>query len=361
MPADNHQGHGGGVMSRLTAAVSGIVAQLKSHDSRLDDLTARVDALEARLIQTTTSGRDTGRGPARDEAALALAEYQRQLDEDAFQPEGKDVTSAMRAERRAAVDAADRAASWLRKSGRNRDKEIYAAIGAGRKALIRLTALREHRPVPMPLLTAAELSGYVDVAADVHTEERFRWEGAGDAEILIDRPVFGKPVLVEFAAVGRRFHELHITQVQRTDRILGDRGTTELWGPRMVFREMVGPEITHLRITAKSSWRLRVVPFDELPPLADETTGRGEACFRHTLGDRTVTIQGTVRGAVEFVPDCDCADVCAVYRHKSFDAIGHTGHGDFREDLTLPRENGMLYMKVDDGSLWSITVLDNGL
>jgi hypothetical protein len=34
-----------------------------------------------------------------------------------------------------------------------------AAIGAGRKALIRLTAMLERRPVPTPLLTADELSG----------------------------------------------------------------------------------------------------------------------------------------------------------------------------------------------------------
>lgn len=347
-------------MSRLSEAVSAVIAQLKSHDARLDDLSARVDAVEARLIRVAAAGGGTAPGGARDEAALALAEYRRQLDEDVFQPEAAGVTSAMRAERLAAVDAAERAASWLGRSGRNRDKEIYAAIGAGRRALIRLAAMRAHRPVPMPLLTAAELSGYLDVAADVHTEDRFRWEGDGDAEVLLDRPVFGKPVLVEVAPVGRRFHDLKITQVQRTDRTVKDGRTTELYGPRMVYRHILGPDITHLRIAAKSSWRVLVIPFDELPPLAGETTGRGEACFRHTQGAKRATIQGTKGGSVGFVSDCDCADRCTEYTHRGFSTISSAGSGDFRVDVVLPSESGVLYMAMNKDSVWSITVLEDG-
>ncbi|MEY9931647.1 hypothetical protein ABH926_006296 [Catenulispora sp. GP43] len=42
--------------------------------------------------------------------------------------------------------------------------------------------------------------------------------------------------------------------------------------------------------------------------MENQTTGRGEACFRHTLGGKTVTVQGTVGGAMIFVPDGDCTD-----------------------------------------------------
>lgn len=342
-------------MSRIAA----LIKQLESYESRLETLTAKLEALEARLVQAPAADGTAGLVLIRDEATIALAEYQRQLDETPFNPEAPSVTSAMRTEHRAAVDAAERAASWIGKSGQTRDKEVYAAIGAGRKALIRLAAMREHRPVPLPLLSADELAGYVNAAADVHTADRFRWEGTGPAEILLDRPVFGKPVFVEVARVGEPLAALHVTQVRRTDRSLKDLGTVILYEPDMVDRRLADPTVTHLRIAGRTPWRARVIQADELPLMDDETTGRGGACFRHTLGATKVTMQGTVGGSMEFLPDCDCRGICDDYRHAYFQNVGSTHFGDFREDVTLPARTGMLYLNMNSRSVWSVTVIDD--
>lgn len=65
-----------------------------------------------------------------------------------------------------------------------------------------------------------------------------------------------------------------------------------------------------LRITGRTSWRARVIQPDELPLMDDETTGRGEACFRRTPGAKRVTVQGARGGSMGFVPDCDCPGSC---------------------------------------------------
>lgn len=347
-------------MSKLAAAVSALTEQLEFCESRLNALTAKIDALEARLVKADATSADEVGNLAliRDEATIALAEYRRQLNDVAFELEDGGVTSAMRTEHRAAVDAVDRAASWIERSGETRGREIYAAIGAGRKALIRLAAMREHRPVPMPLQIADELSGYINVATDVHTEDRFRWEGVGNAEFLLDRPEFGKSVLVEVIPVGKLLGYLQITLIQRTDRNLKEIDSDTLSIPKTVYHEMVPPTVTHLCIAGEAPWRARVIQFDELPPIDDVVTGRDEACFRHTLGAKTVTMQGMGGGRATFVADCDCTDTCNEYRHSAFISIGLNGSGDFREDVTLPATNRVLYMNMEPGSFWSITVLN---
>ncbi|MBS2545276.1 hypothetical protein KGQ19_00190 [Catenulispora sp. NL8] len=362
-------------MSKLGTAVGTLIEQLESHEARLDELTANVTALTANVTALTATvtaltarvaaleaqpahaTADAGfeLEPIRDEAIIALAEYRRQLDDVPFSPEADGVTSAMRAEHYAAVDAVARAASWIERSGPNRDQEIYAAIGAGRKALIRLTAMLEHRPIPLPLLTAEELSGYVDAATDVHTGNRFVWEGRGDAEFLLDRPVSGKPVLLEVVPLGEDHLVLNVIHVERTDRKLEHR-FSDTAGLGFVYRKMVGPEVTHLRITGDPGWRARVIQPDELPSMERETTGQGRAWFRHTLGAKKVTIQGTEGGSLEFVPDCDCKGICTDYDHRTPKSLTYHS-GDFREDMTLPRRTGMLSVSMRPKSVWSVTVL----
>ena len=351
-------------MSKLGTAVDTLVEQLESYEARLSELTATVTALtekvatlEARLVKATTADVGFELVPIRDEATIALAEYRRQLDDVSFEPEADGVTSAMRAEHYAAVDAVARASSWVAQTGPIRDKEIYAAIGAGRKALIRLTAMLEHRPVPQPLLTADELSGFVNAATDVHTGDRFRWEGDGDAEFLLDRPVSGKPVLLEVASLGEPHQEVEAMQIVRTDRVLRERGwsTVRRGSAR---REMVSSEVTHVRVKGNAPWCVRVIQPYELPPMGRVTNGQGEAWFRHTMGARKITIQGTEGGSLDFVPDCDCRGVCTRYGHYNMKDVGHY-YGDFREDLNLPRRTGMLHVAMRRKSLWSITVLDD--
>jgi hypothetical protein len=357
-------------MSKLSELVGRLAEKVSAHETRLnalatkaaehDALVARVAALEAQLAKVTSLDH-AGSVQIRDEPTIALAEYRRQLDDVAFAPEADGVTSAMRAEHLAAVDAADRGASWLGRFGEaGRDKEIYAAIGAGRKALIRLAAMRERRPVPMELLSEKELSGYRNAKSDVHTEDRFRWEGTGNAEFLLDRPEFGKPVLVEVVVAGKFESNVEVEQVQRTDRTLRVVDTDRLhtWESRSRHL-LVDPEATHLRLTADSSWRVRIVQPDELPPIELETTGQGEACFRHTLGGKKVTVQGTEGGSMIFIPDCDCADTCTDHKHSHLDVYGWRRSGAFREDTTLPVGAGVLYMAMEKKSVWSITVLDD--
>jgi hypothetical protein len=345
-------------MSKLATTVSTLVAQLESYESQLDALTAKVTALEARLVKATTADVGFDLVPIRDEATIALAEYRRQLDDVAFAPEADGVTSAMRAEHHAAVDAVDRAASWIAQSGKTREKEIYAAIGAGRKALIRLTAMLERQPVPLSLLTADELSGYRNAETDVHTEDRFRWEGHGDAEFLLDRPVFGRPVFVEVARLGEDDSSILVSYVVRTDRTLGARGGHHLHGLKRVDQGLVGPTITHVRIEAKADWRVRVIQSDELPPMDRETTGRGPARFRHTQGAKKVVMQGTWGGEVVFVPDCDCTDTCRERKHGEEHRWEYFS-GAFRDDATLPAGTGMLFLRMHPESVWSVTVLDD--
>lgn len=349
-------------MSKLGTAVDTLVEQLESYEARLSELTATVTALtekvatlEARLVKATTADVGFELVPIRDEATIALAEYRRQLDDVSFAPEADGVTSAMRAEHYAAVDAVARASSWVAQTGPTRDKEIYAAIGAGRKALIRLTAMLEHRPVPQPLLTADELSGFVNAATDVHTGDRFRWEGDGDAEFLLDRPASGKPVLLEVASLGQPDQEVKATQIERTDRTLEEhyRGTARSGS---VYRDMVSTDITHMRITANSSWQARVIQAYELPPMERVTTGRGEAWFRHTLGAVKIAVQGTEGGSLRFVPDCTCKGVCTKYDHCSVKGLDYFS-GAFRRDLILPRRTGMLHVSMYRKSVWSITVV----
>lgn len=213
--------------------------------------------------------------------------------------------------------------------------------------------------MPMELLSAAELSGYVDAAADVHTGDRFRWEGAGPAEFLLDRPVFGKPVFIEVAHVGKPLATLRVTQVQRTDRSLEEFGTADVYDVDKPYRRLLTPAVTHLRITGKTPWRARVIQPDELPLMDDETTGRGEACFRHTLGAKRVTVQGTRGGSMVFAPDCVCPGSCDEFYHHIFRTIGSLHDGDFREDATLPEETGILFMRMKRTSVWSVTVIDD--
>ncbi|MEY9928914.1 hypothetical protein ABH926_003554 [Catenulispora sp. GP43] len=349
-------------MSKLGTAVDTLVERLETYEARIEELTENVKALtekvatlEARLVKATTADVGFELVPIRDEATIALAEYRRQLDDVPFSPEADGVTPAMRAEHYAAADAVARAASWVAQSGPSRDKEIYAAIGTGRKALIRLTAMLERRPIPMPLLTADELSGHVNAATDVHTGDRFRWEGDGDAEFLVDRPVPGKPVLLEVVSLGERHLELNVVQVERTDRKLEEHRSGSA-GRGLVFRKMARPEVTHLRITGSGSWRARVVQPDELPPMERVTTGQGEAWFRHTLGARKVAIQGAEGGSLEFVPDCTCRGICTNYDHCTPKALTYYS-GEFREDRTLPRKNGMLSVSMYPKSVWSVTIL----
>lgn len=87
------------------------------------------------------------------------------------------------------------------------------------------------------------------------------------------------------------------------------------------------------------------------------TAGQGKVWFRHTLGAKKITIQGTEGGSLEFVPDCTCRGICSNYDHCTPKTFAYY-NGDFREDMTLPRKTGMLYVSMRQKSVWSITVLD---
>lgn len=338
------------IAARLADAETNLAAAAKA----LGDQEARLVGFEARFDRVLgKAAKNPGTAPERDEAVVAFAAFLREIDETGFDPEAKDATGEQRVAHRAARDAADRAEHWLGRTGeKDRARQIHTAVGEGRKALIRLDALRRGRPVPLAHLDQAELAGFVDAAAAPYTEDRFRWEGRAAGEFLLDRPVPGRPVLVEVRRKSGKT-TMRVIQNEKTDRTVRQVEADFMGTDDLSHHLMVKPETTHLALDGGTPWTVTVVDVQQVPKTGVPLSGRGGAVFRHR-GRSKVTVQGTGSAAFRFYPDCKCGgDGCKVYDHIAGTPIA-TFNGPFRQDLTLPGGRGTIVMRAQAGVLWSL-------
>lgn len=285
------------------------------------------------------------------EAADALTAFSRQLDWLEFDAQSPDVTSDMRHYYGTAVEARDHAARLLAGAGRrNKSKEVYAAIGRGREALIRLGALRDGRPVPLELLTPEELSGAPHPPLTAYTGDRFRWSGKDSAEFLLDRPAPYQPVPYRVVSYGGG---VYVTLMQRTEQRVAQHDKS--WVYEKTIQGIAGPAITHVAIqrTSAKKWVFELLDPDRLSPLQDRMRGIGSATFRHEAGAVQAIAQCEQPTIIRFYAECDCLSFCRKPTHlepstiKWFDGVT-------RDEITLPRERGMI--EIDTAGRWTIDV-----
>lgn len=333
-------------LDALTARVTGAETALSAQQERLDQFAVRFDRVLGKAAKNPSA--------ERDEPVIAFAAYLRDIDEAGFDPEAPAATAEQRAAHLAAREAAEKAEHWLARTGdENRAREIHTAIGEGRKALIRLDAMRRGRPVPLAALDEAALTGFVDAAAAPYTEDRFRWAGKGSAEIFLDRPAHGRPALAELRQTGGK-GLVSVYQHEKTDRTVRRLSHDLLERPeRPVLYLVLRPEATHLEFKGDAAWRATVVDPEGLPETAPVLSGRGPAAFRHRLGALTVTVQGTGDAKFSFYPDCTCDDVCDEEEHWRGRPFAWFD-GAFRQDVELRPERGLLIVTTYAATLWSI-------
>lgn len=156
-----------------------------------------------------------------------------------------------------AIDSRDRAVAILATAGRrDKSKDVYAALGRGREALIRLRTLLEGRPIPLQLLSPEELRTPYDAAQSPHTEERFHWKGKGNLEFPLDRPHAERRALIE-AVYGRGYGILR--EMVRTQDVI--RQVNKAFVAEAPHVQVVQPEVTHLdrtRLAGSQALRLAV-------------------------------------------------------------------------------------------------------
>jgi hypothetical protein len=278
------------------------------------------------------------------DANAAIADFENQLAHIEFSPEGRGVTSDMRRYHWIAIDSRDRAVAILANAGRrDKSKDVYAALGRGREALIRLRALLEGRPIPLQLLSPEELRTPYDAAQSPHTDERFHWKGKGTLEFPIDRPRAERRALIE-SVYGKGSGMLR--EMVRTQDVI--RQVDRAYVSETPHVQVVQPEVTHLKFdgAADSEWSVRVVDPEQLPELLDLTRGVGHGLYRHRLGHTKVFLQSLKEILVIFYP----ADLTPE-RLADFD-------GETRTTIELPKAEGVLWVKTK-GS-WSIELASPG-
>ena len=337
----------GDVEARLARVEAGLAAQ-GLVQTRFEERFERVMGKAAKR---------PGAAAERDEPVVAYAAFLREIDETGFDPKAAGAGEAQRAAYRAAREAAEKAEHWLGRTGdKRREREVYAAVGEGRKALIRLDALRRGRPVPLEYADPARLSGFLDAGAAPYTEDRFRWKGRGDGEFLLDRPRPGAPVLVEVRWTRDGSNYMKILENEKTDRTVRQVGSQLDLEQKPLLYFVPAPEVTHLAVEGAARWTVTVVDTGSLPETAASLSGRGAAAYRHALGECEVTVQGTGDAQFVFYPDCDCEDVCADGSHWCGTRLGDFRKA-FRQDLKLPRAHGVLVVETGPKTLWSLDLV----
>lgn len=274
------------------------------------------------------------------EAGAAAADYANELAHVTFDPEARGVSSDMRRLHWTAVDARDQVMRILADVGRrDKSKDVYAAIGRGREALIRLRAASSGQPVPLQLLTPKELTGAPDVAHSPHTGDRFRWKGTGTSEFLFDRPEPGKPALVEVVGLQAG---LQVRYMRRTLETIRQVDTDIVQGKTPTLR-VVSPEVTHLKCDAcfaPTSWTVRVIHPEQLPRLKDTASGSERAVYWYVGGRRKVILQSLDAITLWFyAPDL---------KSRTLAQYG----GETRAPVEMPAAAGVL--RIQTAGRWSI-------
>ncbi|WP_157436685.1 hypothetical protein [Actinospica robiniae] len=274
------------------------------------------------------------------EAGAAAAEYASELTGVEFDPEAREVTSEMRHFHRTAVDARDQAMQILGDAGRrDKSKDVYAAIGRGREALIRLGALRAGRPVPLRLFTPDELTGAPDTSQSPHTGRRFHWKGTGSSEFLFDRPHPGEPALV---AVTNSRAGMELRHMRRTEDTIAQLALNFV-GAEQLQVVVVGTSVTHLKcdpMFRDVSWTVHVIDPRRLPALTDKASGSKSAIYRYDGGRRKVVLQSLADiTATLYPPDLKPQELASF-------------RGETRATIDLPASPGVL--KITTTDRWSI-------
>jgi len=221
-----------------------------------------------------------------------VREFQQQLDAISFDPDQADPTGPALAEYREAQDAL--AAATVEHAGATagRRKRVLAALGRGRAAVIRFEALRAGRPVPLELITRDELSAGQPERHRNSTEERFLFQGTGDGEFLLDLPEPGTPAILDVTVRGDGNFQLDY--VRRTVAGSSRHRKVDAWQGEYRGREIVGPDVTHLAITAagQNTWSIRVLPLSTARPLLTTARGHGNEVLHCDLAESGVlTVQ----------------------------------------------------------------------
>ncbi|WP_344638954.1 hypothetical protein [Kitasatospora cystarginea] len=248
----------------------------------------------------------------------AVAGFRRQLAETA-PPEDRAAATAeaaaIAAERRDAWLALAAAEAALRTPGGHRARRVFAALGDGRAALVRLIALRRGEPVPLELATPDELARPDWERHPTSSAARFRFRGTGPAEVLVDRPEPGRPALVEFSVrpptedlsfLGDRSHLDFVSRTEAaTESFEGKKLTGTAQG---VFLLPIG--ITHLKVACdpKAKWTLRLAPTTEAPEVTGRLRGQGPVVLRCTgRGARLLRAQALAKDENSYIGYVDAA------------------------------------------------------
>lgn len=289
-----------------------------------------------------------GLSPSVNQSVTSFGE---ELDGLSFDPAGPEANADNVRDYRLALDAYDQA------KVASADSAALAALQDGRRALIRLDARRNGRPVPIDALPA------LDTATPVHvptgTGERFLTvgEGPGESEILIDRPEPGRPAIIEVMNSGEG--NTVVTPVIRT----ADRFETLEFIVNAINdyrgRHLVPPEVTHLKIETRwnQTWAVRVHPLSAAKPLERECHGVGHEVLTYTGGPALLTVQ--VRSNESWMVLFDCG-VCGdgdMRRCRHSDAPPSAyGLDDGQTTLGLPGP-GRIRILLENGS-WSLHVAE---
>lgn len=213
-----------------------------------------------------------------------------------FDPAGRASGDAALKEYRKVLDAYGRAARAVS------EETALVALDNGRKALVRLDARVNGRPVPIDALssTVFAASGGEVRKPERPTGERFLFAGPGPAEFMIDRPEPGRPAIAEVVANGR--YSLH--PITRTDEVLNKHGrldynipysqSYDYSGGATVSRLLLEPSYTHLAIdelTEDTQWSVRIRPIADAVPLGDERHGYHPEVLSYEGGPAVLTVQ----------------------------------------------------------------------
>ncbi|MBS2539303.1 hypothetical protein KGQ20_41815 [Catenulispora sp. NF23] len=309
----------------------------------------------APTVREAVPGSEHGTSSWIREACEAFADYENQFLSFEFDPEGPATSSTMRRYHWIATEALAKASRMLDEADETDESEaVYAVIGRGRGALVRLDAVRSGRPVPLEILTAEELEGPPKPERGPHTAERFAWQGVGSADFSFDRPFPQRTTLL--LCDGSDYKgEVFIKLMERTEQTVRqveahrvEEGLSEV--------VVVPPEVTHLKVEDYSDvgWTARLIEIYKLPALEDMTRADCGGVYHHTLGDVRATIQCLDSITISFYQFCDCASHCDVSGHRKARIVA-TIDGEARAEIVLPQESGVLEVSTEDA--WSLDLV----
>jgi hypothetical protein len=275
------------------------------------------------------------------DATAAVTEFADELARIAFDPEAPGVTSEMRRQHWAAVEARGKATGILAEAPgrRDRSKDVYAAVGRGSQALTRLRAARQKQPTPPPQASpAVPAVGPYPVRATAW--ERTHWQGRFGSEIAFDRPDPRLPVLVEVTTSTSGT----MAQMRRTEDVVEQVATS------FIIRHqphvgVIAPSATHIKFDGVTTgrWSLRVIDPDALPVLDESAGGSKSMLLQHTLGQVKAVLQ-----AADSI-------ILTLYPSNLRPRTIAQSPGPSRHTITLPETRGILH--VDCTSQWSLDIV----